>query len=631
MATMQGMSGIDVRAVVAELSACIPLWIGKVYQYDSRAYGFRIKGENKAKYNLMVESGRRIHYVAELPPAPESPSGFSMYLRKYLSGGRVVDIRQYGFQRVVTIDVGKSDTVYHLVVELFDEGNIILCDKDYIILKAVRPHHFKDREVVFGVLYEYPGRDLSSLSIDEMAKMLAASDRDIVRSLASEFMLGGRHAEAVCMMAGLDKSIPAAEAEAAPVFAAYKALLERAASGKGGVITKSGCWSFALEDEEVLKSFESFSEALDAFFPMEFRKEEKKSKKLKLTREQVIRRQQEEAIKKFDKKVESSQKAVNAIYSNYALVNEVIGTLDVVSQEHSWQEIDEVLRNSNLPVAKAVLRVVPADAAVELSLDDLRVEILVHDSLEVNVNRYYGVIKKFKKKKRGALVAMERPVNKPAVKKKQFVFLKPKWFHRFRWCYTSDGVLMIGGRDAGTNEELVKKYLEGGDLFLHADVHGGSVVILKGRTSHMDEVAQFAASYSNAWKAGHFTADVYAAKPEQVSKTAESGEFVARGAFVIRGEREYFHNVSLGVAIGVQMEPSLAVIGGPVDAVKKRAKIWVVLQPGTFEPNDTARKVVRDLRAMLSEEEWKGMKMVLNSGNVAAFVPPGGSDIVVEE
>jgi hypothetical protein len=154
------------------------------------------------------------------------------------------------------------------------------------------------------------------------------------------------------------------------------------------------------------------------------------------------------------------------------------------------------------------------------------------------------------------------------------------------------------------------------------------VVILKGKTDRMDEVAQFAASYSGAWRSGHFSADVYSVAPDQVSKTPESGEYVARGSFIVRGEREYYHNVPLEVAIGLQTSPELGVIGGPPSAVKERASIVVELRPGQYEPNDTAKKVLRLIRESLSEQDQKGLKGVLNTESVAAFVPPGGSDLV---
>jgi hypothetical protein len=97
---------------------------------------------------------------------------------------------------------------------------------------------------------------------------------------------------------------------------------------------------------------------------------------------------------------------------------------------------------------------------------------------------------------------------------------------------------------------------------------------------------------------------------------------------VIRGEREYYRDVPLAAAIGLQREPELAVIGGPPAAVAKKTDLFLVLKPGTFEPNDTAKKVLRMLRERVGEEEAKSLKAVLNTDQIAAFVPPGGSDIV---
>jgi hypothetical protein len=213
------------------------------------------------------------------------------------------------------------------------------------------------------------------------------------------------------------------------------------------------------------------------------------------------------------------------------------------------------------------------------------------------------------------------------MQKREITALKKQWYHRFRWFVTSDGVVVLGGRDAGQNEELVRKYMAGNDLFVHADVHGASVVIVKGKTEKMDEVARFAASYSGAWKSGHFSADVYSVRPDQVSKTPEPGEYITRGSFIVRGERTYYRDVPLGVAIGLQLEPQAAVIGGPPVAVKARATTVVELQPGRFEPNDIAKKIVRALREKTGDDEFRGLKAILNTEAVAAFVPPGGSEI----
>ena len=200
---------------------------------------------------------------------------------------------------------------------------------------------------------------------------------------------------------------------------------------------------------------------------------------------------------------------------------------------------------------------------------------------------------------------------KKTVRKRDFIPLKKLWYHRFRWFITSDGVVVLGGRDASQNEELVKKYMAGGDLFVHADVHGASVVIVKGKTERMDEVAGFAASYSGAWRSGHASADVYSALPTQVSKTPESGEFVSRGSFIVRGERTYYKNVPLLVGIGLMLEPNAAVIGGPPPAIKGRCAAYLELQPGQFEPNDIAKKALRILKSRIPEDDVKSLKGIL--------------------
>jgi hypothetical protein len=61
--------------------------------------------------------------------------------------------------------------------------------------------------------------------------------------------------------------------------------------------------------------------------------------------------------------------------------------------------------------------------------------------------------------------------------------------------------------------------------------------------------------------------------------------------------------------------------------IRSRTKTFAELKPGRFEPNDVAKKVLRQLREKITPEEEKLLKGILNTESVAAFVPPGGSDI----
>ena len=440
-------------------------------------------------------------------------------------------------------------------------------------------------------------------------------------------MLGGTYAEYICQKAGLDKSLPASSVNPDQIFTAVQDLFFQVVHApKPGIFAKH-CEPIDIWDKNEVQYFLTFSEALEAFYPLTKAERKTADAKSKLTKEERILKYQKSAIKKFDEKVEKTEAVVAAIYENYTFISNVISSLDLASKTHSWQEIEKITGQSNSPDARKIVAFYPDEAAVEIDIGK-RVKIFVHEGIEQNAGRYYDVIKKFRKKKEGALKAMKTASPKKKEVRKEFVFMKKMWYHRFRWFVTSDGIVVLGGRDASQNEELVKKYMGGQDLFVHADVHGASVVIVKGKTGQMDEVAQFAASYSGAWRSGHFSADVYSALPTQVSKTPESGEFISRGSFIVRGERTYFRNVPLAVGIGLMLEPHAAVIGGPPSIIKEKTKAFVELKPGQYEPNDVAKKVLRILKQKISDDEVKALKGILNTDHVAAFVPPGGSDIV---
>ena len=625
MASEQGMSGIDTRAIVAELSGKLPLWIDKVYQFDSHTLAVRLNGENKAHHQFIIEAGRRAHFIRDLPEPPKNPPQFAMLLRKTISGGKVLGIRQHGLERIIIVDIGKGTTTFRLIVELFDEGNVILADENYEIIKPLRHHRFKDREVIPHVPYTMSPSDPTA-SEENLAAALKNDDRDLVRALAVGCMLGGTYAEYICRKAGLDKTMPAASADPALIFRELQTLFDAVMHARTPVVTQKHCEPVDLLGEPEAQHFPTFSEALESFYPLTKAERKTADARPKLSREERILKYQKSALKKFDDKIEKTEAIVAAIYENYAFVTTVITALDAASKRFSWQEIEKNLKETQSDEAKKIIAVHPEEASVDIDIGKV-VRVHVHEGLEQNAGRYHDIIKKFRKKKAGALAAMKTVPVRKTVRKRDFVPMKKLWYHRFRWFITSDGIVVLGGRDASQNEELVKKYMTGGDLFVHADVHGASVVIVKGKTERMDEVAQYAASYSGAWKNGHFSADVYSALPSQVSKTPESGEFVSRGSFIVRGERTYYRNVPLAVGIGLMIEPHTAVIGGPPAAIKGRTTAYVELGPGQFEPNDVAKKVLRILKGKVTEEEEKALKAILNTEQVAAFVPPGGSDI----
>jgi hypothetical protein len=193
---------------------------------------------------------------------------------------------------------------------------------------------------------------------------------------------------------------------------------------------------------------------------------------------------------------------------------------------------------------------------------------------------------------------------------------KRHWFERYRWTIASDGSLIVGGRDASSNERVVKKYLKDRDRYCHADFHGAPSVVVKdpgeGVTDEaLEEGCAVTAIYSKAWSSGRATADAYWVMPEQVSKTPQSGEFVPKGGFIIRGRRNYVKDIPMRAAIGlVEHEGDPLVMGGPPSAVSAGATVWVELLPSKDKKETTAKQVARLLDVELDE--------------VMAAMPPGG-------
>jgi predicted ribosome quality control (RQC) complex YloA/Tae2 family protein len=214
---------------------------------------------------------------------------------------------------------------------------------------------------------------------------------------------------------------------------------------------------------------------------------------------------------------------------------------------------------------------------------DLRITLFYDKTVHENAAYYYELAKESRGKAEGLKKAMEETEKeikeaKKSEKKEVRVKRAKEWYEKFHFAFTGGGRLMIGGRSAQQNDLVVAKHMDEGDLFFHADIQGGSAVILKdGLKAGEQELlgaAQLAASFSNAWKNSNAGVDVYAVGKDQVSKHAQGG-YIPAGAFAIIGERRWFRSTKLELRIGLgDKGPEL------VPAVSERAlKDGLVLIP----------------------------------------------------
>ena len=207
------------------------------------------------------------------------------------------------------------------------------------------------------------------------------------------------------------------------------------------VIAQKHCEPISIRSGDDATHFRTFSEALEAFYPLTKAERKTADARPKLNKQERILKYQRSAIKKFEEKIERTESLVAALYENYAFIASVIGVLDTASKTHSWQEMERIIREKNSDEAKKIVAFHPEEAAIEVDVGK-RLKIYVHDGIEQNAGRYYDIIKKFRKKKEGALRAMKMPVApKKKVPNRDFIPMKKVWYHRFRWFITSDNVV----------------------------------------------------------------------------------------------------------------------------------------------------------------------------------------------
>jgi predicted ribosome quality control (RQC) complex YloA/Tae2 family protein len=245
----------------------------------------------------------------------------------------------------------------------------------------------------------------------------------------------------------------------------------------------------------------------------------------------------------------------------------------------------------------------------------MELKLNINKTIEQNAEKYFEQAKKYKRKIPGIKKTIDIYKEKLAktetdIESKQQVPREPKrkkeWFEKFRWFISSDGFLVIGGRDATTNEIVIKKHVDKNDLVFHAELPGSPFVVIKSSEGQsiseltIKEAAEFCGSFSKSWKAGRGTADVFHVNPDQVSKEAKSGEYIAKGAFMIYGKRN-FHTVTLNLAICNIGR----IMAGPISAIKKQCEDkglrYIELVQGQDKLSDVAKRIQRIIGGELDE------------------------------
>lgn len=670
-------------AVVYELQECIiDSRVNSVYQLDGKTLLLKLHKPDKPELRLVLEAGRRLHLTSYVLEKPLTPPAFCMALRKYLRNSRLTSLEQYEFERIVILSFKTSAGVVRLVLELFGEGNVILVGEDGRILQALSYKRMRDRNILCGEAFVFPpssGKNPSKIGKEEFRSILkGVGDVEVVRAVARFLGVGGVYAEEALLRAGVDKTKHCdalGEKEIDSISDGLRALLSR-------VQTRDLEPTIVLDESDSLldvvpfklkryegfrlQSYEGFNEALDEFYArvtavekalagVEVGRLQREAERLKR-----IIADQEKVMAEAEAKADRDKRIGDTIYAYSGDFQALLDKFSVGKQMgKNWNAVvSEVLSEKKVGLKPSVFfeSLDSKGLTANVCVEGLVFGLELQRSLFENAASFYERGKKARQKLEGARAALEdsrrklAEVEKKMHKAEELEQVKPaeamqelakhkvkhkEWFEKFRWFVSSDGFLVVAGKDATSNEVLVKKYTEDKDVVFHADIVGAPFVVVKTEGKKpseqcLREAGEFAAAFSRGWREGFGSVDVYWVRPEQLSKGGPSGESVSHGAFVVRGERNWMRGTPLRIAVGVAIsdrESRARIGGGPVEAVRTKSNAYVVIVPGDVERKELFNRVLTSLGRKLPRE-LRETVLKVSVEEIREFIPYGKGRIL---
>ncbi len=568
------ISSLDLRFLLKEWEFLVGAFIRKVYQsgtLDEWRMVFEIFIPQKGTSYLNVFPSCLLLEKAKAQ-FPEKPSGFCMSLRKHLTGKKIERIGQHGFDRILEISAGGLT----LILEFVPPGNVILTDSEGIILSALKTKKWRDREIRVRARYRYPPERPEPFSMGfEVFKKYFVSEKKAVVILASELGLGSGYANRLCSLSEVRPDRPAR----------------------------------SLGDKDIRSLFQRIR-SLERI-PLEPYQPEI-PENLEHDRLERIEIQRREALEKWKSAEKLSREKADAIYRKF-------DTVEALLQKFSSKKeagFEPIVKREGLHIT--------------VKLDGLDVQLDLKKSGQENAAFYYDQAKKARKKV-ASLESMKKPIEtKPPEKQDAYPDAErhKNWYEKFKWFFSSEGLLVVAGKNAEQNELLLKSHADPEEWCLHADIKGAAFTVIKSGGKDppeqtKKEAAEFAAANSKAWTKGMGSVHVFSVLRKNLSKTPPSGMSLPKGSFMVYGQRVWYRNIPLRMAVSANENGEIS--AGPESAVKKLG-YTVILIPGTKKASDLSREIKSELLKQAKPKDLPVLQK-LSLEEIARHVPFGFGEI----
>lgn len=542
-------TNLDIFAEVKNLQQYLNFRLINIYELSSKI--FILKLTNKIeKVFIKLVSGFRFHTIDEKPQnCKQMPNTFVQKMRKHMNNKRLISVKQYGLDRIVDLQFGENEYAFHIILEIYSTGNVILTDSKYNILSLQR--RYVNDEIDISVGKNYPKEKFMKLNFLDNEKVDEWKERGINDLF---------HKENPFVQLG-------------PVFLKqydgqvidYDKIKEDYLNlnlSKGFVVGKT--YTPILPVNIEYKEYETFDKmAKDFYRETDLSIDGKKSRcKKNIDNGKKSKCKYERAKKDIMKRTNNLKKKIDK--------NEIVGQWIYMNAD----EIDVIMSKIKNMDKNCICNYLQTLETPFISLSyNKKTNVLIVDKHEIdcsitvyaNGNRYFQNKKKFNMKYQKTINEGNNAIEK--LKKKQskkeeyipsFKYVQRKfWFQKFNWYIIDSKYLILCGKTAIQNEELVKKYLNQNNIYLHGDFFGSPSVIVKNLDNDGEiplnvllRAGDFLVCMSPNWKINRAENSYYVYN-NQVSKTAPTGEYISKGSFMIRGKKNYLPESRLELGIGV--------------------------------------------------------------------------------
>jgi predicted ribosome quality control (RQC) complex YloA/Tae2 family protein len=605
------LAGIELRYLTNNISKkTLDYYVSNIYGINSKSLLFKLHHPEKPDVLLMFSTmglwttSKKIEQI--------EINKLLKRLRSDLLRLKLTKIEQIGAERIAYLTFSGFDKEFIIIGEFFGDGNIILCNKEMKILALLHSIDVRHRKLQVGLTYTPPPENsvnifnMTQKDIEEILSSSMPTAKWIGRTLG----LPTKYAEEICRMSKIDSKISGNQLtndDAKRIFESVREIIDNVVEGNHeAVIVKddknSDVYPIKLgNDEKHYTNVSSFMEGLDILFT-ETIVESGKSIQTSSANKNVteLENKLEEQTKAISIVKEKSSKIANVAKSISSLVSQGISSIeDSKAVEELRKQGAEIKSEKGIFLIK---------------IDDEKIKINPNASLPTISSRLFDESKRqaaaiisIEKLKRKTEKKLEKEMGQVKVAEESITYSeirRKNWYERYRWFYTSDGILAIGGRDSSSNTAIIRKHIEKNDKIFHADIHGSPFFILKNDKKEilptsLNEIAHATVCFSRAWREAMYGLNAYWVEPEQVKKAAPSGQFLPKGSFVIEGPRNYVNISTLKLAVGlVKQNADYLISCGPPQPIKKNSICYVIIEPAGSEMVEIAKKIKLEFNKM---------------------------------